>query len=55
MIRQRNVTIFTGVVNATALHFDGDDVAAAFVVSAAGLWIDVYTLHFWWIQDHISQ
>lgn len=44
--RQFNVAIFAGVVNAAALHFDGDDIECAAVVPAAGLRVEINSADF---------
>ena len=44
---QRNVAILAGVVEAAALHLDGDDVGGAVVVEASGLGIEVQSADFW--------
>ena len=41
MARQRFVTFLTGVINAAALHPDGDDVESGSIVSAAGVCIEI--------------
>jgi len=41
MIRERDVAVFASVVDAAALHLDGDDVGGGVVMEAAGLRIEV--------------
>lgn len=41
MIRQRRVAIFTGIVEAAALHLDRDNVSGSMIMFAAGLGVDV--------------
>ena len=41
MIHERDVAVFASVVDAAALHLDGDDVGGGVVMEAAGLRIEV--------------
>jgi hypothetical protein len=47
MVGEGDVAVFAGVVDAAALHFDGDDVERGVVVEAAGLRIEVEAVDFW--------
>lgn len=41
------MTVFAGVVEAAAFHFDGDDVERGMVMKAAGLEIEIQAADFW--------
>ena len=47
MTGEGNMAILAGVVEAAALHLDGDDVCGVVVVEAAGLRIEVQSVDFW--------
>jgi hypothetical protein len=49
------VAFLAGVVNATAFHFDGDDVSGCFVMGAARLAIKVDPTNIWARQSHRCQ
>jgi hypothetical protein len=46
MSGERGVTVFTGVVNAAALHFYGDNVERTLIVAAASLRVEINSAHF---------
>src|ERR1700691_5728555 len=46
MAGQSLVTLLAGVIDSTALHFDGDDVERGPIVSAAGLRIQIDSANF---------
>jgi len=46
MTGEGNMAILAGVVEAAALHLDGDDVSEVVVVEAAGLRIEVQSVDF---------
>ncbi len=46
MAGEGNVAILTGVVEAAAIHLDGDDVGGAVVVEATALRIEVQSVDF---------
>jgi hypothetical protein len=41
VVGEGDVAVFAGVVDAAALHFDGDDVERGMVVKAASLRIEI--------------
>jgi hypothetical protein len=47
MVSEGHMTILAGIVEAAALHLDGDDVGGLVVVEAAGLGIKVQAANFW--------
>lgn len=49
------MAVLACIVNATALHFDGDDVGGAMPVLAARLRIDIDALRGWRIQGHSAK
>jgi hypothetical protein len=52
MTGEGNMAILAGVVEAAALHLDGDDVGGAVVVEAAGLGIEVEAADVWSFCGH---
>jgi|HubBroStandDraft_6_1064221.scaffolds.fasta_scaffold542976_2 hypothetical protein len=54
VIGQGNMAVFAGVKNATALHFDCDDVDGLVEVCAPGLRIDIDSPHFWQVRVHVA-
>jgi hypothetical protein len=46
MVGERIVAVFTGVEEAAAFHFDGDDVERRVVMEAAGLRIEIQAANF---------
>ena len=52
MASQGNMAILAGVVDAAALHLDGDNVGEAVVVGATGMGIEVQSVDFWSFFGH---
>ena len=52
MIGERVMTILAGIVNATALHLDRDDVSGSVIVLATGLRIEIDAANFWKSRNH---
>ncbi len=46
------MTVLAGIVDATALHSDGDDVSGSVVVLATGLRIEIDPANFWKSRNH---
>lgn len=47
MVGKGIVAVFAGVIDAAALHFDGNDVERRMVMKAAGLRIEIQAADFW--------
>jgi hypothetical protein len=54
MVRQREMAIFAGIVNAAALHFDCDNIHRLVVMGAPGLGIDIHPTNVWNILAHVE-
>jgi hypothetical protein len=52
VIGERSVAIFAGIVDATALHFDGDNVRGSVIVLAPSLRIKIDATNFWKSRNH---
>jgi hypothetical protein len=52
MIGERVMTILASIVDATALHFDRNDVCGAVIVLATGLRIEIDAANFWKSRHH---
>jgi hypothetical protein len=52
VIGERSVAVFTGVVDATAPHLDGDNVSGLVIVLAPSLRIKIDATNFWKSRNH---
>ena len=54
MIGKRGMTIFAGIVSATALHLDRDNVGRPPIVLAPSLGVDIDATNFWKNRNHCA-
>jgi hypothetical protein len=52
MIGERSMAIFAGIVDATTLHLDGDNVSGPVIVHAPSLRIKIDATNFWKSRNH---
>jgi hypothetical protein len=52
VIGERSVAIFAGIVNATTLHPDGDNVSGSVIVLATSLRTKIDATNFWKSRNH---
>jgi hypothetical protein len=52
VIGERSVAIFAGIVNATTLHLDGDNVSGPVIVHALSLRTKIDATNFWKSRNH---